>query len=151
MVTALSILSIQEKQAEIVARFTAIEDWESRYREIIALGKQLPPMPEDLHTEANKVKGCQSQVWLSPRVEEGRIFFHADSDASIVRGLVALLVEVYNGHTPDEILAADETFLDRIGLIEHLSQTRSNGLSAMIKQIKYYALAYSAILKRTAT
>lgn len=151
MVSALSIPSIQEKQDSITARFNAIEDWESRYREIIALGKQLPAMPEDLHTEANKVKGCQSQVWLSPRVEEGRIYFHADSDASIVRGLVALLVEVYNGHSPDEILAADETFLDRIGLIEHLSQTRSNGLSAMIKQIKYYALAYSAILKRAGT
>jgi len=151
MVSALSIPSIQEKQVSITARFNAIEDWESRYREIIALGKQLPDMPEDQHTEANKVKGCQSQVWLSPRVEEGRIYFHADSDAAIVRGLVALLVEVYNGHSPDEILAADETFLDRIGLIEHLSQTRSNGLSAMIKQIKYYALAYSAILKRAGT
>jgi cysteine desulfuration protein SufE len=87
-------------------------------------------------------------VWFAPRIEERRLFFQADSDAAIVRGLVGLLLEVYNGQQPAEILAANETFLDRIGLIEHLSQTRSNGLSAMIKQIKYYALAYKSILER---
>ena len=140
--------SIQEKQEAIVARFNAIDDWEHRYREIIALGKQLPALPEELRTESNKVKGCQSQVWFAPRIEERRLFFQADSDAAIVRGLVGLLLEVYNGQQPAEILAANETFLDRIGLIEHLSQTRSNGLSAMIKHIKYYALAYNSILER---
>lgn len=136
------------QQEAIVQRFNAIGDWESRYRAIIDLGKQLPPFPEELRIDGNKVKGCQSQVWLSPKVENGLLAFQADSDAAIVKGLVALLLDVYNGHTPAEILEADESFLDRIGLIEHLSQTRSNGLSAMIKQIKYYALAYDAILKR---
>ncbi len=136
------------QQEAIVQRFNAIGDWESRYRAIIDLGKQLPPLPEELRIDSNKVKGCQSQVWLSPKVENGLLAFQADSDAAIVKGLVALLLDVYNGHTPAEILEADESFLDRIGLIEHLSQTRSNGLSAMIKQIKYYALAYDAILKR---
>jgi cysteine desulfuration protein SufE len=140
--------TVAEKQAEIIERFNAIADWEARYREIIALGKKLPPLPEELRTESNKVKGCQSQVWLAPKLENGCVHFQADSDAAIVRGLVALLLEVYSGHPPAEILAADETFVDRIGLIEHLSQTRSNGLSAMIKQIKYYALAYNAILNR---
>jgi len=142
------MLSIEEKIDEIVGRFHAIGDWESRYREIIQLGKRLPPMPHELQTEENKVKGCQSQVWLSPRLEDGALHFWADSDAAIVRGLVALLVEVYNGHSPAEILASDPCFVDRLGLMEHLSQTRSNGLSAMLKQIKYYALAYDAILKR---
>lgn len=140
--------SVAEKQAEIVERFNAIPDWEHRYREIIQLGKRLPELPEALRTETYKVKGCQSQVWLAPQLQDGAVSFQADSDAAIVRGLVALLLEVYNGHPPAEILAADETFLDRIGLIEHLSQTRSNGLSAMIKQIKYYAFAYDTLLKR---
>jgi cysteine desulfuration protein SufE len=140
--------SIAEKQAAITASFNAIEDWESRYRKIIQLGKAMPDMPEALKTESNKVKGCQSQVWLHAALDDGRIVFQADSDAAIVRGLIGLLLEVYSGQPPAEILAADETFIDEIGLIEHLSQTRSNGLSAMIKQIKYYALAYDALLKR---
>ncbi|MBI1318550.1 MAG: SufE family protein [Candidatus Hydrogenedens sp.] len=141
--------SIAEKQADITASFQAIDDWESRYRKIIQLGKALPDMPEERKTEDNKVKGCQSQVWLHAALENGRLVFQADSDAAIVRGLIALLLEVYSGQTPAEILAADQTFIDDIGLIEHLSQTRSNGLSAMIKQIKYYALAYDAVIKRS--
>jgi cysteine desulfuration protein SufE len=148
VIPGLAATSIAELQDAIVERFNAIGDWESRYRAIIELGKQLPPLPEELRVDGNKVKGCQSQVWLCPKVDDGALIFQADSDAAIVKGLVALLLDVYNGHSPAEILAADESFIDRIGLIEHLSQTRSNGLSAMIKQIKYYALAYDAILKR---
>lgn len=140
--------TIQDKQREIVERFRAIGDWENRYREIIQTGKKLPDLPEELRTEDNKVKGCQSQVWLHAGLDNGDVVFQADSDAAIVRGLIALLLQVYNHQAPSEILASDETFLDDIGLIEHLSQTRSNGLSAMLKQIKYYALAYDALSKR---
>ena len=140
--------TIGDRQRAIVERFNAIGDWENRYREIIQKGKALPDLPEELRTEENKVKGCQSQVWLHANLDDGTVKFQADSDASIVRGLIALLLEVFDEQPPSEILAADTTFIDDIGLIEHLSQTRSNGLSAMLKQIKYYALAYDAVLKR---
>jgi len=140
--------TILDRQRAIVERFNAIGDWESRYREIIARGKALPDLPDELRKDENKVKGCQSQVWLHADLEDGTLAFQADSDAAIVRGLIALLLEVFDHQPPAEILTADTTFIDDIGLIEHLSQTRSNGLSAMLKQIKYYALAYDAVLKR---
>lgn len=128
----------------LVKDFTQFKDWEDRYRHLIDLGKKLPAMNEAEKTESNKVKGCQSQVWLSAKLENGKIFFEADSDASIVKGIVALLVEVYSGSTPDEILMTKPTFLEDLGLREHLSMSRANGLNSMMKQISFYAMAFKA-------
>lgn len=131
--------SIEEKQAEIVEEFLAIPDWRDRYRHIIETSRTLPDLPEELRSDNIKVKGCQSQVWLHASMDNGKVVFQADSDAAIVKGLVAIVVRVFSGHTPDEILAAGVDFVDRIGLSEHLSQSRANGLSAMLRQIKLYA------------
>lgn len=138
-------LSIEEKQAEIVQEFSAIADWRDRYRHIIDLGRALPELPEELRDDKFKVKGCQSQVWLHASMEDGKIVYRADSDAAIVKGLVALAVRVFSGHTPDEIVSAKPDFVDQIGLSEHLSATRANGLSAMLKQIRMYAVAMKAM------
>lgn len=140
--------TIAEKQAEIVGEFAAIEDWRDRYRHIIELGRQLPDLPEELRNDKFKVKGCQSQVWLLPSLEDGKVVYRADSDAAIVKGLVAIVLRVFSGHSPDEILASKPDFVDQIGLSEHLSQTRANGLSAMLKQIQMYALAMKAVAAR---
>lgn len=142
--------TIAEKQNEIIREFEGIRDWRQRYRHIIELGRALEDMPEELKTEKFKVRGCQSQVWLYPELKEGVVVYQADSDAAIVRGLVALVLRVFSGHTPDEILAAPADFVDKIGLSEHLSQTRSNGLAAMLKQVKMYALAMKAVADRSA-
>lgn len=131
--------SIAEKQAEIVDEFLAISDWRDRYRHIIETSRTLEDLPEELRTDNIKVKGCQSQVWLHASLHDGKVIFRADSDAAIVKGLVAIVVRVFSGHTPDEILAAGVDFVDKIGLSEHLSQSRANGLSAMLRQIKLYA------------
>ena len=131
--------SLEEKQEEIVQEFLAIRDWRDRYRHIIETARSLDALPEELRTDNIKVKGCQSQVWLHASLVGGKVVFQADSDAAIVKGLVALVVRVFSGHTPDEILAAGVDFVDRIGLSEHLSQSRANGLSAMLKQIRLYA------------
>lgn len=141
--------TIAEKQAEIVGEFAAIADWRDRYRHIIELGRQLPDLPEELRNDNFKVKGCQSQVWLLPSLEDGKVIYRADSDAAIVKGLVAIVLRVFSGHTPDEILASKPDFVDQIGLSEHLSQTRANGLSAMLKQIQMYALAMKAVAARS--
>lgn len=141
--------TIAEKQAEIVAEFAAIADWRDRYRHIIDLGRQLPDLPEAMRDDKFRVKGCQSQVWLHPSLEGGRVIYRADSDAAIVKGLVAIVLRVFSGHTPDEILASKPDFVDQIGLSEHLSQTRANGLSAMLKQIHMYALAMKAMAMRS--
>lgn len=138
-------LSIQEKQAEIVQEFSAIADWRERYRHIIALGRALPDLPEELREDKFKVKGCQSQVWLHASMEDGKVIYRADSDAAIVKGLVALSVRVFSGHTADEIVNAKPDFVDEIGLSENLSATRANGLSAMLKQIRMYAVAMKAM------
>jgi cysteine desulfuration protein SufE len=139
------IKSIPEIQEDIVAEFDMLgEDWQERYGHIIELGKSLPHMPEDLKNDENKVSGCQSSLWLASEKKDGRIFFKVDSDALIVRGLAALMLRVFSGHTPDEILDANTDFIQQIGLQNHLSPTRSNGLYAMLKQIKFYALAYRA-------
>lgn len=138
---------ITERSNKIVDSFMQIKDWEDRYSQIIQLGKDLAPMSEELKIESNKVKGCQSQVWLSVQEREGKLFFLADSDASIVKGIVALLVEVYSGSTPEEILNFRSDFIDKIGLRQHLSMSRANGLNSMIKQIGFYALAYQHKLK----
>ncbi|MEZ0311181.1 MAG: SufE family protein [Myxococcota bacterium] len=140
--------SIADKQAALIARFNAIPSWEDRYREIIRMGRDLPAFPEEHRLDKNKVKGCQSQVWMHARPESGRVHYEADSDAAIVKGLISLVLEVYSGHTFDEIIATPATFVDGLGLGQHLSQSRANGLSAMLKQVKLYALAFKAMANK---
>lgn len=137
---------MKEKIEKIVADFNAVADWEERYKKIIELGKKLPPLDESQRIEANRLKGCQSQLWLSAELKDGKVIFHADSDASIVKGIAALVIEAYSGGTPDEILQTKSEFLDRIGLKEHLTMNRSNGLSALLKQVSFYAMAFKAKL-----
>lgn len=139
--------TIAQKQDAIIAQFNAISDWQERYRRIIQLGRELAPMAEELHDDRHKVKGCQSQVWLHARLEGDRVVFDGDSDAAIVKGLVALVLGVYSGQRPSDILATPPDFIDRIGLSENLSQTRASGLAAMIKQVKLYAMVLDAQLK----
>lgn len=128
---------------KIIDEFNTLPDWESKYTHIIALGKALPVMPEGLKVEENKVRGCQSQVWLHASYTDGKVFFIADSDAVIVKGLIALLISVYSEKTPQEILNQSPSFIEKLGLNANLSQTRTNGLASMVKQIKFYALAFS--------
>ncbi|MBD5277156.1 MAG: SufE family protein [Bacteroides sp.] len=138
-------MTIEQRQQEIVEEFSDIDDWMDRYGYIIDLGNALPPLPEALKTPDRLIEGCQSRVWLDAEQDaEGRINFRADSDAIIVKGIISLLVSVLSGHTPDEILDAQLHFVDEIGLSRHLSPTRSNGLLAMIKQMRVYALAFKA-------
>ena len=136
-----------QNQATLVTEFSTYTDWEKRYQRIINLGKALPAMAESLKTEQNKVRGCQSQVWLHAQLEKDNVVYQADSDAMIVRGLAALLVSVYSGHTPQEITASDSDFLTQIGLTSHLSQSRANGLAAMVRQFKNYAVAFDYAMK----
>ncbi len=138
--------SISDAQAAIVADFARLDDWQARYRKIILTGKAMPPLDPAHKTDQNKVKGCQSQVWLHAHLESDRIIYEGDSDAAIVRGLVALVLRVFSGHTPDEVLAAEITFVNDLGLSDHLTQNRSNGLAAMVKQVKFYAIAFNALL-----
>lgn len=135
---------INDRIEKLVTEFTQFKDWEDRYRHLIEIGKSLPAMNEAHRLEQNKVKGCQSQVWLHAELQNGKILFEADSDAAIVKGIVALLVQVYSGSTPDEILSTKPTFLEDLGLREHLSMSRANGLTAMMKQISFYAMAFKA-------
>jgi len=133
-------VSIADNQAEIVELFGMIDDWQDRYRMIIELGRELTPLSDAQKTDVNKVKGCQSQVWLVSQLDdEGRLHLQADSDAAIVRGLIAILLKVFSGQQPDAILAARPQFIDDIGRSKHLSQNRANGLSAMIKKIQGHA------------
>lgn len=136
--------SIDEIQDEIIDEFSVFDDWMDKYALLIDLGNSLPPIEEKYKTNENLIEGCQSRVWLQADYREGRVVFRAESDALIVKGIVDLLVRVLSGHTPQEILDADLYFIDRIGLKEHLSPTRSNGLVAMLKQMKMYALAFKA-------
>jgi cysteine desulfuration protein SufE len=126
----------------IINQFSQFSDWESRYKFLISMGKELQPMAPEYQTEENKVKGCQSQVWLYSELQDGKIHFWGNSDASIVKGIVALLLNIYNDRSPQEILAIKQDFVAAIGLKQHLSMSRANGLSAMMKQIQFYALAY---------
>ena len=138
-------MTIQEKQQDIIAEFADIEDWLDRYAMIIDLGNQLPPIPDSLKTPDRLIEGCQSRVWLDSTLDDsGHVNFTADSDAIIVKGIISMLISVLDGHTPREILDADLHFIDDIGLGEHLSPTRANGLLAMVKQMRLYALAFSA-------
>lgn len=139
-------MTIDEKQQEIIDEFSDIEDWMDRYGYIIDLGNSLPAIDESLKTPDRIIEGCQSRVWLDATLDEnGRVHFTADSDAIIVKGIISMLISVLNDHTPDEILNADLKFIDAIGLSENLSPTRSNGLLAMLKQMRAYALAFKAL------
>ncbi len=137
-------MTINEAQDEVIEEFSDLTDWMDRYQLLIDLGNEQQPLDDKYKTESNLIDGCQSRVWLQADYEGGRITFSAESDALIVKGIIALLIRVLSGHTPDEILSADLYFIDRIGLKEHLSPTRSNGLLAMIKQMRVYALAFKA-------
>jgi cysteine desulfuration protein SufE len=138
-------MTINERQDEIIEEFQDFDDWMDRYQLLIDLGSSMPPLPEQYKTEQNLIDGCQSRVWLQADLTpEGRIHFQAESDALIVKGIVSLLIRVLDDQTPHDILDADLYFIERIGLREHLSPTRSNGLVAMVKQMRMYALAYQA-------
>ena len=140
-------MTINERQDEIIEEFQDFDDWMDRYQLLIDLGNSQPPLDEHYKTEQNLIDGCQSRVWLQADLtQEGRIHFQAESDALIVKGIVALLIRVLDNQTPDDILQADLYFISRIGLHEHLSPTRSNGLVAMVKQMRAYAMAYRANL-----
>ena len=135
--------NIQEIEQEIVDEFSMFDDWMDKYEYIIELGKGVPAIAENEKTEDNLIKGCQSRVWLSCRVEDGKLYFAADSDAIITKGIISLLIRVYNGQAPADILANEPEFIGEIGLQENLSPTRANGLVSMIKQIRIYAMAYN--------
>ena len=137
-------MSINEIQDEIIDEFSGFDDWMDKYQLLIDLGNEQAPLDEQYKTEQNLIDGCQSRVWLQADYEDGKIRFTAESDALIVKGIVALLIRVLSGHTPKEILDADLYFIEEIGLKEHLSPTRSNGLLAMVKQMRMYALAFNA-------
>lgn len=138
-------MSINEAQEEVIAEFSTFDDWMDRYQLLIDLGNELEPLDEKYKTDANLIEGCQSRVWLyASEDDEKRLHFQADSDALIVKGIIALLIKVISGHTADAILHTDLYFIDAIGLKEHLSPTRSNGLLSMLKQIRWYALAIQA-------
>lgn len=142
-------MNINEIQDQIIEEFSLFGDWMERYEYLIDLGKSLPPFDEAHKTPDFLIEGCQSKVWLYPSFTDGIITFTAESDALITRGIVALLVRVFSGRTPDEILGADIYFIERIGLRENLSPTRSNGLLAMMKQMRLYALAYKSRQEQT--
>ena len=135
-------MTINEKQDEIIEEFSAFDDWMDKYALLIDLGNSLEPLEEKYKTPENLIEGCQSRVWLQADYENGKIVFKAESDAVIVKGIVSLLISVLSNHTPDEILDANLYFIDKIGLKEHLSPTRSNGLVSMVKQMHLYALAF---------
>ncbi len=137
-------MTIKETQDQIIEEFSQFGDWMERYEYLIDLGRSLPPFDERHKTPQYLIEGCQSRVWLFPTFENGIITFTAESDALITRGIVALLVRVFSGHTPDEIVNADIYFIEAIGLKENLSPTRSNGLVSMLKQMRLYALAYKS-------
>ena len=137
-------MTINEAQDEVIEEFSDFTDWMDKYQLLIDLGNEQEPLDNKYKTESNLIDGCQSRVWLQADYVDGKIIFTAESDALIVKGIIALLIRVLSGHTPQEILAADLYFIDQIGLKEHLSPTRSNGLLAMVKQIRMYALAYEA-------
>lgn len=134
--------TIEQTEAEIVEEFSLFDSWDDKYEYIIDLGKKLPPLPDEYKKDENKVRGCQSTVWLVAAYQDGKIHYHAESDAVIVKGLISMLIRVLSGHRPEEILSAKMDFINKIGMTSHLAQTRSNGLLAMVRQMKNYALAY---------
>ena len=134
---------INDIQDEIVEEFTSFDDWMNRYSLLIDYGNGLEPFPEADKTDKNLIDGCQSKVWFTAEIKDGKVIYHGDSDAILVKGIVALLIRVLSGHTPKEIVETDLYFIDEINLREHLSPTRSNGLNAMLKQMHLFALAYN--------
>ena len=138
-------MTINDKQEELIAEFADIDDWMDRYAYIIDLGNALPPIDEKYKTPEHLIEGCQSRVWLNAEYRDGKVYYTADSDASIVKGIISMLIDVLSGHTPQEILDSDLHFIDAIGLSTHLSPTRSNGLLAMVKQMRLYALAFKQL------
>ena len=143
-------MTLQEKQDRFVRQFELLGDWPERYKYIIKLGQKLSPLPEEHKVDENLVRGCQSQVWLTTQLDDDRVIFKADSDAAITKGLVAMMVNFYSGETPDDILSTNPDFIKKIGMQEHLSPTRSNGLASMVKQMKIYAMAYKSKLSSEA-
>ncbi len=137
-------MSIKEKEQEIISEFEMFDDWLDKYNYIIELGKSVPPIDEKYKNKQFLISGCQSQVWLHAKMDDGKVYFTADSDALITKGIVHILIRVLSGQRPDEIINAELDFIDKIGLKEHLSPTRSNGLVSMIKQMKLYAIAFKS-------
>ncbi len=142
-------MTINETIDQLIMEFNQFDDWMDKYNYLIEMGRSVPLIDETQKTDANLISGCQSRVWLSSEYKDGIIYFTADSDAVITKGIAYLLIRVFSGHTPDEIVEAETTFLDKLGLKEHLSPTRSNGLLSMVKQIKMYAFAYQIKEKNT--
>ena len=140
-------MTIKEIQEEIIDEFAVFDDWMERYEYMIELGKSLPLIDEELKTEDKLIKGCQSRVWLNAEVKDDKVVFTADSDAIITKGIIAILIRAFSNQKPEDIIEADTQFIDEIGLKEHLSPTRANGLVSMVKQLKLYAVAYQAQLK----
>jgi|SRR6185312_466821 len=136
--------TIKEREEEITDEFSLFDSWEEKYEYIIDLGKRLEPLDDKFKVEENIIKGCQSTVWLTSDFKNGKVYYKADSDAIIVKGLISMLIKVLSGHKPDEIINARLDFIKDIGMMTHLAQTRSNGLLSMVKQIKNYALAYKS-------
>lgn len=137
-------MTLTQVQDQIIEDFSVFDNWMDRYQQLIELGKDLKPIDEEKRTDKYLIKGCQSKVWLDAEMVDGKIYFTADSDAIITKGIVSLLIKVLDGRTPQEIIDADLYFIDKIGLKENLSPTRSNGLVAMVKQMRLYAIAYQA-------
>lgn len=135
-------MTINELQDQVIEEFSDFEDWMDKYQLLIDLGNEQEPLEEQYKTEQNLIEGCQSRVWLQADMVDGKLMFRAESDALIVKGIIALLIKVVSNHTPDEILDSELYFIDKIGLKEHLSPTRSNGLLSMVKQMRMYALAF---------
>ncbi len=140
-------MTIKEIQKELIDEFSMFDDWMERYEYMIELGKSLPLIDENLKTEDKLIKGCQSRVWLNAEIKDDRVVFTADSDAIITKGIIAILIRAFSNQKPEDIIEADTQFIDEIGLKEHLSPTRANGLVSMVKQLKLYAVAYQAQLK----
>jgi len=143
----ITLVSIEDIQNEIIDEFSMFEDWEERYQYMIDLGKELPLINNQYKTESNIIKGCQSKVWVYAEMKHDKVEFTADSDAIITKGIIAILIRAFSNQHPKDIIDADTSFIDKIGLKEHLSPTRANGLVSMIKQLKMYAIAYQTQLK----
>ena len=135
--------TITEIQDKIIDDFSLIDEWEDKYAYIIELGKKIPELPAEYKIDKNIIRGCQSKVWMISRLENGKVIYEADSDAIIVKGLISLLLKTFSGHTPEEIIHTEPYFIDKIGMSQHLSMTRSNGLASMVKQMKLDALVYN--------
>lgn len=141
-------MSVTEEQNKLIERFAELEDWEDKYSLLIKMGKQLGELDPEIKNEKHKISGCQSQVWMHAKLEDNKMIIYGDSDAMIVKGLVAMLIQVYSNQNPEDILVSPPEFLNKIGIDKHLSPTRKNGLGAMLKQIQLFALAFKALANK---